>query len=161
MSRVCGFRPQTALQTELSRGVEHEEQIDSEHEEMNGTLQHVGAALSEGEDGDRENNEEEGDLRVFQAEDDLASGKEPDGQCGGYGESDGREDGSEEDVDRALQLVVQGGLHGGEAFGGENERCYDQPAKSGGQAADFGGEFEDAGQFLGQDNDGDDVSEQQ
>ena len=128
---------------------------------MNGTLQHVGAALSEGEDGDRENNEEEGDLRVFQAEDDLASGKEPDGQCGGYGESDGREDGSEEDVDRALQLVVQGGLHGGEAFGGENERCYDQPAKSGGQAADFGGEFEDAGQFLGQDNDGDDVSEQQ
>ncbi len=75
--RVCGFRPLTALKAELSRGVEHEEQIDPEHEEMNGTLQHVGAALSESEDGDRENDEEEGDFRVFQAEDDLAPVKSP------------------------------------------------------------------------------------
>ena len=51
--------------------VEDEKEIHAENDDVDGSLQHVGAALSEGEDGDRENNEEEGDLRVFQAEDDL------------------------------------------------------------------------------------------
>ena len=124
-------------------------------------MQHVGPSLAEGEHGDGEDDQKHGDLGRREAEGDFLSGGKPNGQSSRNSQADGGQNRAEENVDRALQLVVKRGLYRGEAFRGEDEGGDNEASKGNGQTAGLRGEVENAGQLFGQKDHGDNVDDEE
>ena len=124
---------------------------------MDGAEEDIGFGERKGDRAGDEGEKEEDGIDGIDAEDELSVGVEGDGDDEGDGEADGGEHRAEEDIDRALELIGEGGANSGERFWGEDEDGHEETAEGGG-----GTEFDDHGidggsGLFGEQNEGDAV----
>ncbi len=95
-------------------------------------MEEIGAALGEGENGDGEHHAEQRDILHRQAEIDFLIDEQANGENGGNRERKGGEDGTEEEVDGPLELVLAGGFDRTQAFWSEDEEGDDHAGECSG-----------------------------